>query len=385
MPQAALVLITRNLPPLCGGMERLNEFLARAMAELGSLCVIGPEGCGAVLPGRTTVIEVPHGPLRRFFPAAYRALARVAREPVDLAVAGSGLTVPLARVLARRTGCKTAAYLHGLDLVVAHRLYQALWPRSMRRLDMALANSANTARLAEQRGVAGGALRVVHPPVALRAQIPDGADRFRRRFGLGDRPVLLSVGRLTERKGLDVFVARALGAIVEGQPETVLVVIGEQADDALNKGRRDARRRLEGRVREHGLGDHVLFLGPCDDVVLGQAYQAADVHVFPVRDLPGDVEGFGMVAIEAAAHGTPTVAFAVGGVADAVADGLSGRLLPADDYGGFAAAVRGLLDERLSSYRAEQCRQFAKGFAWPVFRDRVVGAFGELIGQAGRA
>jgi len=71
-----------------------------------------------------------------------------------------------------------------------------------------------------------------------------------------------------------------------------------------------------------------------------------------------------MVAIEAAAHGLPTVAFNVGGVADAVADGVSGRLIPAGDNATFDRAVRQLIENPMNSAHA---RQFADRFAWHEF------------------
>src|SRR3546814_12930756 len=69
-------------------------------------------------------------------------------------------------------------------------------------------------------------------------------------------------------------------------------------------------------------------------------YKAASAHIFPVREIPGDPEGFGMVAVEAAAHGVPTIAFATGGIVDAVAEGESGRLIRPGDYGAFAGVVK---------------------------------------------
>ena len=91
--------------------------------------------------------------------------------------------------------------------------------------------------------------------------------------------------------------------------------------------------------------------------------------MFPVREIPGDPEGFGMVAVEAAAHGLPTIAFATGGVTDAVAEGQSGRLVAPGDYAGFADAVLGALIER-EPLRMRSV-DFARQFAWPKFGSQI--------------
>src|SRR5690606_3589327 len=96
---------------------------------------------------------------------------------------------------------------------------------------------------------------------------------------------------------------------------------------------------IQAQAEQTGVAGHLRFLGVITDAQLATAYEAADVHIFPVRYIPGDPEGFGMVAIEAAAHGTPTVAFATGGVIDAVASGQSGQLVPPGDYAALAQAA----------------------------------------------
>ena len=108
------------------------------------------------------------------------------------------------------------------------------------------------------------------------------------------------------------------------------------------------------------------WLGSCTDAELAEAYQAADVHVFPVRDMPGDVEGFGMVAIEAAANGLFTVAFDVGGVRDAIVVGASGTLVSAGDYEGFATEVLDTLRQAPIGQSA-RARAAVGRFSWERF------------------
>jgi phosphatidylinositol alpha-1,6-mannosyltransferase len=116
---------------------------------------------------------------------------------------------------------------------------------------------------------------------------------------------------------------------------------------------------------------NVRFLGRCDESTLGAAYQAADMHIFPVLDLPGDVEGFGMVALESAAHGLPTVAFAVGGIPDAVLDGQTGKLVEPGNYVALGKAVIRQLAHGREGATVAACRDFAANKAWPVFGERL--------------
>ena len=106
-------------------------------------------------------------------------------------------------------------------------------------------------------------------------------------------------------------------------------------------------------------------------VELDDAYFAADVLIFPVQERENDIEGFGMVAIESAAHGLPTVAFSVGGVPDAVADGCCGKLIPADDNIAFAQAVIDLLSRQSSPVQVDACLNFAESFQWDAFGNQL--------------
>lgn len=370
------MLVTRNLPPLVGGMERLNWHIAEELSRNVDVHVVGPRGANALKPDAVTMTEVPLNPLRSFLlGSAKQALLSARRLKPDIVLAGSGLMAPAALLAARSCGAKAAAYVHGLDVAVKHPVYRALWHPAIRCLDVVIANSEPTANSVRAMGVREDAVRLVHPGVQLpsEARSADDLRRFRQRYGLGDARVLLSVGRLTTRKGLREFVQNALPAIVKRFPDLLFVVIGDAPTQALGASVQTIE-SIQAAADVSGVGEHVRFLGVITDPhLLACAYECAAAHVFPVRQLPGDPEGFGMVAIEAAAHGLPTIAFRTGGVVDAVAEGLSGYLIAAGDYAALANGVVQVLGGPANEWRANAAA-FAKGFAWPEFGRRLASA-----------
>ena len=370
------LIVSRNLPPLTGGMERLNLHAYLALRQQFEPAVCGPSGVGEFLEAGDARVEVEVAPLSRFLIACqWKSLRLALRLRPRLVYSGSGLTAPAALVAARSVGAQAVCFLHGLDIIANHPVYRRLFLPAIQRQDRILVNSHYTATLAKDAGVQAERIRVVHPGVDL----PDFSDRkearlaFRERFGLGDRPVLLAAGRLTERKGLAPFIRNSLQEIIQHEPETALVIIGGEASQALQH-RKGVVDDIRSAAKESGLESQVLLLGSVTDAELSQAYFAADLLVFPVLDRPGDVEGFGMVAIEAAAHGLRSVAFRVGGVADAIADNVSGWLLEPGDYSGMSRTVIRALDlarARESAEELEKVRQHAEGFRWEAF-DRTL-------------
>jgi len=368
-----LLFVTRNLPPLRGGMERLNAHLLQELATAFEVAVCCPAECRPVLPQDIDVRTAPLRPLSRFLLGSAASAVMLARHlRPQLVLAGSGLTVPLVRMAAAVSGARSGAYLHGLDIVVNHRVYRRLWVPQFRALDLVLVNSRHTAGLAVRAGVSAQRLNIVHPGVEMPDWDPTKAAEFRQRFGLGDRPLLLSVGRLTARKGLAEFIEAVMPGLVAAVPGLVLAVIGGEASNSLKSDGAGQLQRIRHTIERLALQNQVKLLGEQDDATVCGALFASTALVFPVLDIPGDIEGFGMVAVEAAAHGVRTIAFAVGGVVDAIDDPVSGSLVPAGDY----AAMKDKLIQLLvaggpAAQARQESRDFAAGFRWELFGERV--------------
>ncbi|WP_237770693.1 glycosyltransferase family 4 protein [Pseudomonas citronellolis] len=384
-----ILIITRNLPPLIGGMERLNWHLIDELSQSDEVQVIAATEAVELAPERARILGVALHPTWYFLLHATLQALRTARltRPAVI-IAGSGLTAPIAWLAALVSGAKAAVYLHGLDVTTRHPVYRALWLPAIRRIPHVITNSRSTTAFAVAAGVSEKRISLIHPGVKTPApEFPQTRLlQFRDKHDLGDNSLLISVGRLTSRKGILEFVQQGLPPIVRQRPNTLLLVVGDAPNDALH-AHAQSRENILIAARKHGVENHLRFLGPItDQEELCVAYQAAGVHVFPVRQIPGDSEGFGMVAIEAAANGLPTVAFATGGIVDAVEDGISGFLVPPHDYQRLAHDVIRALDARTEMQAG--CRLHSQRFSWERFgtaiRDALLPSAGNATGAAQR-
>jgi phosphatidylinositol alpha-1,6-mannosyltransferase len=368
-----LLIITRNFPPLRGGMERLNWHLAVELAKRAEVRIVAPEGARELTPKGISIVETPLNPLRKFILWSFGLAIREARHfRPDTILAGSGLTAPIAWLAAKTSKARAVVYVHGLDLSIRHRIYRMLWLPFIRRMDKVIANSSATAALAERLGIPKEHIIVIPPGVDLPRSFEKSERRqiqvdFRTRYALGNGPILLSVGRLTTRKGVLEFVRDVLPRIVHQVPEVQFAIVGEAPTQSLAAAIQSPEAIKEAALLS-GVSEHIHFLPWLDGEDLQAAYYAADVHIFPVRSLPNDIEGFGMVAIEAAAHDLPTVAYATGGIIDAVADGVSGRLIPPNNEAEFSDAVVNFLSQPVP---VAPIQNFASKFSWDLFGEKV--------------
>lgn len=367
-----ILMVTRNMPPLVGGMERLNWHMAEQLSRYVDVKVIGPTGASKLAPSGVDVHEVPLTPLWRFLAAAQIAtLWQALRWRPNIILAGSGLTALPVRIASWMTGARAVAYVHGLDIVAQHWIYRCAWLPALIHMDRVIANSRATVALAQNNGINASHIGVVNPGVDLGIAEgePIAIERFRDRHLLYGRVVLLSLGRLSERKGLREFVIMCLPAIVARCPDVLLLIAGAEPKHALNSISQSPESILAA-AREYGVADNVRFIGAIGDAEAAAAFEVADVYIFPIRELPNDPEGFGMVAIEAAAHGVPTVAFAAGGVTDAVAEGKSGFLVAPGDYSSMVDKVIKAIDVKASL--RSSAMDFARGFSWPLFGQKIM-------------
>lgn len=349
------------------------------LASHYDVTLIGPSGCGEFAPTNVAVIECPPSPFSFLTMALLKGLRFWGKAPFDLVLGGSGLVAPVTWFLAGITKARSFIFVHGLDLVVDNVVFQWFFVPFIRHHDRVIANSQNTRELAIGKGSQPDKVTIVNPGSTIppESSLLDAA-QSRARLGFEKNKIILFVGRMVRRKGLSEFLEKAWPRIVAAEPDALLLVAGDSPDDALVKDP-DGATRLVQAIKRYGQGT-AHFLGAVGDETLWNCYAAAEALVFPLIRVSGDVEGFGMVVIEAAASGTPTVAFPVGGVVDAVADGVNGMLVPEGDYDAFADAVVSICKGGPPGPSA--CRKHAETFSWEAHGQKLLAALDFSVGTS---
>ena len=351
----SVLLVTPDFPPDVGGIQHLLERLV-GHARRVRFEVVTLASPGAAEWDRAQAFAV------RRVPAAWKrqgsiarlnlaALDHARRTRPDVVLAGHIVTAPAAIAIARTLGIPYAVYLYALEVRERARLAGM----ATRHAAAVIAISRYTASLAREVGAPQERLHVIPPGVDLLPS-PKGPRG-------GEPPRVLTVARLQDRyKGHDVMV-RALPLIRARVPQAEWVVIGD--------GR--LRAEIERLAAANGASPAVRLCGSVPDAERDGWYERSHVFAMPSRLPPGSAgEGFGIVYLEAAVRGVPSVAGNVGGALDAIRDGETGLLVDPSSHVAVADAVAGLLEDPERCARlGEAATRHASAFAWPRIAERV--------------
>lgn len=367
-----ILIITRNMPPLIGGMERLNWHITDELSSDHEVILISHKQAKYNLPSRVIFHGIRLNPLPIFLILAFIKTFWVCLiQRPDIIFSGSGLTAPIVVFWAKIFRKKSLVYIHGLDIGTNNKIYNSIWVPFIQAASKVITNSSPTYELCLKKGIIKEKIYVIHPGVSFPAKPINLTliNKIKQEYKLHDKKILISVGRLTERKGLNEFIDLSFSQVLKKFPETILIVIGDTPLQSLNK-KLQSKELILSTARKHNIENNIIFTGNIsDDEILSSFYYLADLHVFPVKHIPEDPEGFGMVAIEAATHGTPTIAFATGGIIDAVEDGQTGYLIEKNNYSYLNKTILQFLRNELSIDEV-MCKTHAEKFAWYNLKEK---------------
>jgi phosphatidylinositol alpha-1,6-mannosyltransferase len=310
--------------------------------------------------------------LRSYLGTARRLARLVKDEGVRMIHCGRCLPEGFAVwLLSWWSGVPYACYVHGEDVTTAATSRELSWmvKRVLRGARFLIANSRSTRDiLLRDWSLPPERVELLHPGVDTHRFTPAARDpAIRAELGWGNRPVVLTVGRLQKRKGHDQMI-RALATIRQRVPDVLYVIIGDGEERTV----------LDRLVKELAVPGHVQFVGEVDDARLIHCYQQCDLFVLPNRREGSDIEGFGMVLLEAQSCGRPVVAGDSGGTAETMRPGETGLVVPCDGPDELARVMLELLarPDELARMGEAGRRWVVQEFDWEALTSRAGDLFG---------
>jgi phosphatidyl-myo-inositol dimannoside synthase len=369
-----ILVVTQDFPPITGGIQSyMGDLCEHLRPRCESLAVVAP---GGAKEARTDSVK-PFPVCRIPIHSSWLVAPLLARLP-GLVERFDATHVIYAQWFPAIAGIRLPKTIHQTAIVHGRELLNhplgslglRLAAPVLRRMDAVIPNSFATAALVPG-AVGTDRIHVVHPGVDAARHAPPAAEdlaRFLERQNLtADVPLVTTLARLVPRKGIDTLIA-SMHLLRKTRPTATLLVGGSGPDlDRLGTLAKDA-----------GLGDAVRFVGriPAEDM---SAFFACGVFALLSRQTERDVEGFGMVLVEAQACGAPVVAARSGGMPEAVGPG-AGRVVAPDSPTETSRILAELLgDPEKRVHMGIQGRAFAKTLSWETRAD----AFVEILGRVG--
>ena len=363
----SVLFVTRKYPPKTGGMENFSY--------------------GLINNYKGKKHSVTYGGSQKYLPAIYpylffKAFSKVLMKKVDIIHIGDGVMAPMGFLLKVLTGKKVVMTAHGKDINLKFKPYQIIMPYFFRRMDRIYCVSNSTVLECLKVGIKKDKCKF----------IPNGVDpneflvnktiqHLRKELGkkyklnFKGRKILITVGRLSKRKGAVWFTGNVMKKL---DNEYLYLIVGPDSTEvndlkswfgvkSISYGE-----RLNEIIKKKKLENKVKWLGkiPFDD--LKKFYNCADLFIMPNIRVKGDMEGFGIVAIEATSTGLPVIASAIEGIKDAVVENKTGALVKTEDVQGFLKAIENWSEKMKKHNRKKEIREVTKkNYSW----DKVVAEY----------
>ena len=352
------LLITLDWPPNRGGVanylwnvySRLPRDFSVILAPLG--------GDSGLNNGPRVYRRELLGPIwPKWLRAYFEALKIIKAEKIEAVHISHILPVGyVAWMIKKVLGIPYVVYLHGMDIMLAQKSpWKKYWVKKiLREADLIIANSKFTAEEAIKAGAQNQKIDILYPCPNIVAA---------GEISLPGKNIILSVGRLVPRKGFDKVI-EALPEILRAVPDVEYQVAGDGSYDAA----------LKQLAEKLGVGEQVKFFHNISDAGLPEFYKGCKMFAMPAREIRGDVEGFGIVYLEAASFGKPSVAGNTGGSPEAVLNNQTGFTVNPESPTEIAEAIAKLLkDENLRTNLGKAARErVLSEFTWERQINKII-------------
>ncbi|WP_040368044.1 glycosyltransferase family 4 protein [Balneola vulgaris] len=349
-----------------GGMQRVSMQLVSELEKRDDITI-------------KTVIQ--HAPWKGIELRTVFFLIRLIRElpkmvdefKPDVILFSSMVTASLAKFTRRKIEVPMVTINHGQDVKMPIGIYQNFVPKVFNALDGVISVSKATREECIKRGMQPD--KGVALPNGFDMEdfsdVPDKESAIQEiekefKVSLEGKSLLLTVGRQVKRKGHEWFISEVLPKI---KSNVIYMAIGDGPE----------HENLNQLLENSSVRDQVLLVGKQPDKVLKQAYAAADVFIMPNIPIPGDMEGFGIVLLEANLAGTPAVAADLEGIKDVVKNGHNGYKIGVRQSQDFANTVDELIQSNLEEM-SETAREFVlENFTWNKVAQQYISYLKDVV------
>lgn len=298
--------------------------------------------------------------------------AEVQKFKPDVILFSSMVTASVAFFTRSRIDVPMVTINHGQDVTLPVKIYQKFIPRVFKALDGVISVSSATREQCMLRGMDAGKGRALPNGFNLdEFEVKTDKEEARKKIAelfdidLQNNKLLITVGRQVKRKGHAWFMEEVLPKV---NSKVVYLAIG---DGPQFENLRELRERLDNK-------DQIILAGRQPDEVLGYAYAAADLFMMPNVPVPGDMEGFGIVILEANMAGTPAIASDLEGIKDVITPGENGYKIPVKDADTFARKTDEVLNGELSELSTKAREFVMQNFGWKKVTQRYIDFLNEV-------
>jgi len=350
-----ILFISRTYPPVVGGIEKQNFEIATALSGICHVDVIANTRGKWFL-----LLFLPYATLK----------ALISARNYDVVLLGDGVLGITGYFLKLVTGKPVACIIHGLDLTYKNIIYQKLWVNIfIRHMDKLIAVGHETIQHGVSRGIPES--NFVFVPNGVAPADPDEIFTHHELETLIGKEIkgriLLTIGRLVKRKGVVWFINNVASTLDEN---IVYIIAGAGKEEA----------HILSAIQNNHLQKRVFFIGEVSDRDKKLLLSTADIFIQPNIKIEGDMEGFGLVVLEAAAHGCVVVASRLEGLTDSIQHGQNGYLVTPGNSKEYREIIGSILDNpRDLVAQGQRARVYVENnYSWSLIAKKYLDALTSL-------
>lgn len=364
--------IARNSPPVIGGAEKLNYELSQRLKEQINLKLIANKR------GKYSPIF--------YIGSFFKVLFGKRVDVIFLSDALLSPLIPAFKIFKRKP---IVVKVHGLDITFSNKLYQFFIPKFVNMANRIICISRATKEECVKRGVNQDKCTVIpigiNPGKIHQDRTKENLKREvaeKLKINFDNKKIILSVGALVERKGVYWFIKNVIYRMLKIRKNFIYLIVGGEIYRGKIKNI-TYKGKIEDIIEKESLKNYIIILGKISNNMLDLLYNISDIFVMPNIPVEGDMEGFGIVAIEAASYGLPVVASGLEGIKDAVQNNKNGFLINPGDSSEFIKVIDKLLKkgEKRKEF-GEKARRFTlEIYDWDKIIQKYIGEFRPLVSK----